>query len=151
MYGRFFFFSFNSILLQLFASLLTFSSSYLLKLEVYDSVSWECTMEALKIKGFSDRWIAWMHTCICGGKSQVLLNGQLGRGIRCRKGLRQRLFVATFLHVGCWRSYFNGQHRGRGWTPSPGDFAVCRSYSASVMTSRRNWSSSGFCIVLSVG
>jgi len=28
-----------------------------------------------------------MNTCICGGKSRVLLNGQLGKEIRCRRGL----------------------------------------------------------------
>jgi len=59
-------------------------SGFLLILDfekVYDSVSQECVMEAFRTKGFGHRWVDWMRTCICSGKSQVLLNGQLGRKI----------------------------------------------------------------------
>ena len=76
----------------IFRSKIDGDEGFLLKLDfekAYDSVLWDSVMEALKVKGFGQRWIDWIRTCMCTGKSRVLLNGHLGKEFRYCRGLRQ--------------------------------------------------------------
>ena len=63
--------------------------SFLLKLDpekAYDIVLWESVLEALRLKGFGQRWIGWICTCLYTCKLHVLLNGQIGKEIYCLFG-----------------------------------------------------------------
>jgi len=60
-------------------------------------------MEALRIKGFAQRWIDWMSTCVYSDKSCVLLNSSLGKEICCRRGF------STDFHTGGRCSIDNDQ------------------------------------------
>jgi hypothetical protein len=63
----------------------------LLKLDVakaFDNVRWEYMLEAMKILGFGQRWRDLMALLWRTTSSRILLNGEPGRPIKHRRGLR---------------------------------------------------------------
>jgi hypothetical protein len=64
----------------------------LLKLDVakaFDNVRWEYMLEAMKNLGFGQRWRDLMALLWRTTSSRILLNGEPGRPIKHRRGLRQ--------------------------------------------------------------
>ena len=45
--------------------------------------------EVLAARKFGSKRIQWMHLCLKGGKSHILVNGNLGWVIHSKRGLRQ--------------------------------------------------------------
>lgn len=67
-------------------------SGYLLKLDfekAYDTVHWGAIEEVMQRRGFGPRWIGWIMAWLQSAKANILLNGQIGRDIICKRGLRQ--------------------------------------------------------------
>ena len=63
----------------------------LLKLDfakAYDMLDWNFQFEVFIARNFEERWIQWMHNCVEGAKSLVLINGTTGKIICPKRGLR---------------------------------------------------------------
>lgn len=66
--------------------------SALLKLDIaqaFDSISWQFILEVLEHKGFGSRWRSWIAMLFRTASSRVLINGEPGRPIMHRRGVRQ--------------------------------------------------------------
>lgn len=64
----------------------------LLKLDIkkaFDTISWEFILRIMQQLGFPVQWIQWIHDAVLQGSSQVLINGQLGKQIILKCGVRQ--------------------------------------------------------------
>lgn len=57
--------------------------------KAYDKVKWPFLLQALRMKGFSAKWITWIKTFISGGSVAVNVNGEIGHYFQTKKGLRQ--------------------------------------------------------------
>jgi hypothetical protein len=67
-------------------------SGVILKLDfekAYDKVRWPFLFQALRLKGFSPKWISWIKTFISGGSVAVDVNDDVGHYFQTKKGLRQ--------------------------------------------------------------
>ena len=53
----------------------------------------------LRGKGFSDKWIGWIHNNLSTGSSSVWLNGILGKLFNCLRGVRQGDPISPLLFV----------------------------------------------------
>lgn len=56
--------------------------------KAYDTVSWDCLLEVLRLRGFGEKWIAWIKRRLSSAKVSVLLNGGTCKEIICKRGLR---------------------------------------------------------------
>ena len=64
----------------------------LLKLDIkktFDTISWEFTLRVMQQLGFPTKWRSWIENAVLKGTSQVLINGQLGRRLILKRGVRQ--------------------------------------------------------------
>jgi hypothetical protein len=57
--------------------------------KAYDKVKWSFLLQTLRMKGFSAKWISWIHTFISGGSVAVNVNDDIGHFFQTKKGLRQ--------------------------------------------------------------
>ena len=57
--------------------------------KAYDKVKWPFLLQALRMKGFSTKWISWVRSFISGGSVAVNVNDDVGNFFQTRKGLRQ--------------------------------------------------------------
>lgn len=57
--------------------------------KAYDKVKWPFLLQTLRMKGFSAKWISWIHTFISGGSVAVNVNDDIGHFFQTKKGLRQ--------------------------------------------------------------
>lgn len=57
--------------------------------KAFDSVGWTFLLEVMQALGFSIKWRDWIAALLGTASSKVLVNGQLTRGIRHARGLRQ--------------------------------------------------------------
>lgn len=57
--------------------------------KAFDTVSWTCLQEILRIRGFDDRWQGWINSLLTSAKTSILLNGIPGPWIQIKRGLRQ--------------------------------------------------------------
>ena len=67
-------------------------SGVILKIDfekAYDKVKWPFLFQALRMKGFSPKWISWVKTFISGGSVAINVNNDVGPFFQTRKGLRQ--------------------------------------------------------------
>lgn len=75
---------------------------YLLKLDfekAYDAVSWEFLFEILRLQGFGPRWISLIDIWLTIVKVEVLINGDKGKEIVCKRGLQQEDPLSLLLFV----------------------------------------------------
>lgn len=66
--------------------------SCLLKLDFEkadDKVEWDFIIEIIRNMGFGPKWINWILIWLHSTKIFVLANGELGKEIVCKRGLRQ--------------------------------------------------------------
>src|SRR6266508_1988948 len=57
--------------------------------KAYDKVKWSFLQQALKMKGFSDTWRAWIQAFVSGGSVAIKVNDDVGHYFQTKKGLRQ--------------------------------------------------------------
>jgi hypothetical protein len=57
--------------------------------KAYDKVNWRFLQQALRMKGFSQKWCGWIENTIKGGSVEVKVNDEVGHFFQTRKGLRQ--------------------------------------------------------------
>jgi hypothetical protein len=57
--------------------------------KAFDTVSWDCLFEVLKVRGFDHKWLQWMKALLEIAKTTILLNGIPGPWIQIKRGLRQ--------------------------------------------------------------
>jgi retron-type reverse transcriptase len=67
--------------------------------KAFDTVSYDCLLEILRIRGFDNRWINWMQALMQTAKTVVLLNSILGSWIQIKKGLRQGDTLSALLFI----------------------------------------------------
>ncbi|WVZ50896.1 LOW QUALITY PROTEIN: hypothetical protein U9M48_002103 [Paspalum notatum var. saurae] len=81
--------------------------------KAYDKVKWPFLYQALRMKGFSPKWIKWVETFISGGSVAVNVNEEIGR-LQQGDPLSPLLFniVADMLTVLIKRANMDGQIRG---------------------------------------
>lgn len=74
----------------------------LLKLDVskaFDTLSWPFLLEVLQALGFGNNWRRWITTLLSTASSRILLNGQPGRPIIHRRGVRQGDSLSPLLFI----------------------------------------------------
>ena len=67
-------------------------SGYMLKLnfeKAYDTMEWDCILEALQSWGFPCSWITWITFWLSSAKVAIMVNGIRGKEIICKRRLRQ--------------------------------------------------------------
>ncbi|WVZ55317.1 hypothetical protein U9M48_005990, partial [Paspalum notatum var. saurae] len=77
-------------------------SRILLKIDIskaFDTLSWAFLLEVLEAHGFSVRWQNWVSVLLSSAASRVLLNGQPGRSIKHRRGVRQGDSLSPMLFI----------------------------------------------------
>jgi retron-type reverse transcriptase len=57
--------------------------------KAFDSIGWTFLIEVMQALGFSTKWRDWVAALLGTASSRVLVNGQLTRGIKHARGLRQ--------------------------------------------------------------
>lgn len=63
----------------------TAHKGYLLNLDFeYDIIDYECLSEVLHLRGFGDRWILWIEIWLKSTKAQILINGMIDKGMKCK-------------------------------------------------------------------
>ncbi|WVZ65394.1 hypothetical protein U9M48_014768 [Paspalum notatum var. saurae] len=67
--------------------------------KAFDSVEWCSLMDILRARGFPDLWCSWMEQLLKTSKSAILVNGQPGPWISCKKGLRQGDALSPYLFL----------------------------------------------------
>jgi hypothetical protein len=56
--------------------------------KAYDKTSWSFLFEAMKQRGFGERWCNWMKSVVSSGTLSVKVNGNMGSYFKSRKGVR---------------------------------------------------------------
>lgn len=80
----------------------TRGNKFLLKLDfenVYDTVSWDCLLEVLQLRGFEPRWLSWIVMWLNSAKTYISINGEVGKEIVLRRDLRQDDPLSPLLFV----------------------------------------------------
>jgi hypothetical protein len=74
----------------------------LLKLDIskaFDTVSWPFLLDTLRAIGFSALWRRWISLLLSSASSRILLNGQPGRTIKHKRGVRQGDSLSPMLFI----------------------------------------------------
>jgi hypothetical protein len=56
--------------------------------KAFDKVEHQVILEMFRRKGFSDKWVNWIHLILTSGSSSVLLNGVPGTPFKFKRGVR---------------------------------------------------------------
>jgi hypothetical protein len=57
--------------------------------KAFDTVSWDCLLRILHIRGFNRKWLNWIHLLNTSAKTAIFMNGIPGPWIPIKRGLRQ--------------------------------------------------------------
>ena len=53
--------------------------------KAYDKVKWSFLQQALRMKGFSDKWCKWIHNFVTGGSVAIKVSDDLGNYFQRKK------------------------------------------------------------------
>ena len=53
--------------------------------KAYDKVNWEFLQQALRMKGFSQKWCKWIENIVTGGSVGVQINDEIGHFFQTKK------------------------------------------------------------------
>lgn len=67
--------------------------------KAYDTVDWICLLAMLRVRCFGDKRIAWIKRWLSSAKTQIIVNGIVGRMIGNRRGLRQGYPLSPLMYV----------------------------------------------------
>lgn len=67
--------------------------------KAFDTVNWKCNIQTLQHRGFDNKWIHWIRTILSSGKTQVLVNGEVGDQISFKRGVRQEDPLSPYLFI----------------------------------------------------
>lgn len=67
--------------------------------KAFDKVEHSVILQILQHKGFSPRWVQWIHQILSSGTSAVLLNGSPGKNFYCKRGVCQGDPLSPLLFV----------------------------------------------------
>jgi hypothetical protein len=67
--------------------------------KAFDKLEHQAILQVLRSKGFSEKWIGWIHNLLKSGNSSVLLNGIVGKELNCLRGVRQGDPLSPLLFV----------------------------------------------------
>jgi hypothetical protein len=56
--------------------------------KAYDKVKWSFLQQTLRMKGFSPKWRALIHSSMSGGSLAIKVNDDIGQYFQTKKGLR---------------------------------------------------------------
>lgn len=62
-------------------------------------VDWDCLLETLRLRGFRNKWITWIEMWLTTAKTQVMINGVVGKEIPLKRGLRLGDPLSSLLFV----------------------------------------------------
>ena len=65
--------------------------------KAYDKVNWEFLQQALRMKGFSQKWCKWIENIVIGGSVGVQINDEIGHFFQTKKSLRQESPLSPIL------------------------------------------------------
>jgi Reverse transcriptase (RNA-dependent DNA polymerase) len=54
--------------------------------KAFDSVNWSFLMAVMKARGFTDRWMQWMHKMLTSSSSRLMLNGEVSQYFKHKRG-----------------------------------------------------------------
>jgi hypothetical protein len=57
--------------------------------KAYDKIKWPFVQQTLRMKGFSEKWCAWINSVTTGGHVGIKVNDHIGANFQTYKGLRQ--------------------------------------------------------------
>jgi hypothetical protein len=67
--------------------------------KAFDKLEHQVILHVMKHKGFSERWVKWIENLLQSGSSSVILNGNVGKSFKCRRGVRQGDPLSPLLFV----------------------------------------------------
>lgn len=67
--------------------------------KAFDKLEHNVILQVLRHKGFSEKWIQWIHNILSTGSSSVILNGIPGKPFDCKRGVRQGDPLSPLLFV----------------------------------------------------
>lgn len=67
--------------------------------KAFDNINWTFMFRMLRMLGYPDKWILWMHECLSTALVSILVNGSPSKQFRMQKGIRQGDPLSPFLFI----------------------------------------------------
>jgi retron-type reverse transcriptase len=67
--------------------------------KAFDKIEHHVIIDVMKFRGFSNRWLSWIHGILSTGTSSVLLNGVSGKVFHYKRGVGQGGLLSPLLFV----------------------------------------------------
>jgi hypothetical protein len=67
--------------------------------KAFDMIEYSAIIDMMKHTGFGDIWISWITKILSSASTSVILNGDPGKNIICKRGVRQEDPLSPLLFV----------------------------------------------------
>lgn len=67
--------------------------------KAFDNINWVFLFRMMRMMGYPDKWIIWIHECLSSARISVLVNGSPTRRFQMQKGIRQGDPLSPFLFI----------------------------------------------------